>query len=73
MLRAGLEDGAQAVRGRVEEDVKILGNVVSALETGPDARSPSVQRALDDLRQLRRRKEESLEGNPDPLLTSSQS
>jgi hypothetical protein len=63
----------QAVRGRVEEDVRLLGGVVSALETGPDARSPSVQRALEELRQLRRRKEESLEGNADPLLTTSQS
>jgi hypothetical protein len=62
----------QAVRARVEEDVRVLGSAVSALETGADARVPAVQRALDELRQLRKRKEESLEGQPDPLLTTSQ-
>lgn len=61
----------EAVRGRVEEDVRVIGGVVSALEATADARSPGVQRALDELRQLRKRKEESLEGPADPLLTSS--
>jgi hypothetical protein len=50
-----------SLRARAEDDVRIIGNAVSALETSPDARSPSVARALDDLRELRRRKEESLE------------
>jgi hypothetical protein len=61
----------QAVRGRVEEDVRVLGGVVSALEATADARSPGVQRALDELRQLRKRKEESLELPSDPLVTST--
>ena len=61
----------QAVRGRVEEDVRVLGGVVSALEATADARSPGVQRALDELRQLRKRKEESLELPADPMVTSA--
>jgi hypothetical protein len=51
----------QAVRGRAEDDVRVIGNVVSVLETSPDARSPNMQRAIDQLRELRKRKEESLE------------
>jgi hypothetical protein len=50
-----------SLRARAEDDVRVLGNVVSALETAPDARSPALARALDDLRDLRKRKEESLE------------
>jgi hypothetical protein len=68
----GFREMHQAVRARVEEDVRVLGSAVSAFETGADARVPAVQRALDELRQLRKRKEESLEGQPDPFLTSSQ-
>jgi hypothetical protein len=69
----GFREMHQAVRGRVEDDVRILGNAVSALETGVDPRVPAVQRALDELRQLRRRKEESLEGGQaDAFLTTSQ-
>jgi hypothetical protein len=49
----------QALRSRQEDDVRVIGNAVSALETAPG--SPAVQRALDDLRQLRKKKEESLE------------
>jgi hypothetical protein len=67
----GFREMHQAVRGRVEEDVRVLGNAVSALETGVDARQPAVQRALDELRQLRKAKEESLEGQPEQFLTSS--
>jgi hypothetical protein len=50
-----------SLRARAEDDVRVLGNVVSALETTPDARSPAIARALEDLRELRKRKEESLE------------
>ena len=50
-----------SLRARAEDDVRILGNVVSVLETAPDARSPALTRALDELRDLRTRKEESLE------------
>jgi hypothetical protein len=48
----------QALRERTEEDVRIIGDVVSALEAGG---APPQQSALDELRQLKRRKEESLE------------
>src|SRR5450432_183769 len=50
-----------SLRARAEDDVRIIGNVVSVLETAPDTRSPALARALDDLRDLRKRKEESLE------------
>jgi hypothetical protein len=57
-------DMHKALRARVEEDVRVLGNAVSTLEAAPeisrDQASP-LQRTLDDLRQLRKRKEESLE------------
>jgi hypothetical protein len=51
----------QAVRSRAEDDVRVIGNALSVLETSPDARSPNMQRAIDQLRDLRKRKEESLE------------
>ena len=54
----------QAVRERVVEDVRIVGNAVAAIEASAEARSPAVQSALDELRQLRKRKEESLETPP---------
>jgi nitrogen fixation/metabolism regulation signal transduction histidine kinase len=52
-----------ALRERAEEDVRVIGNAISALETSPDARGTTspLQRTLDDLRALRKRKEESLE------------
>ena len=50
-----------SLRTRAEDDVRIIGNVVSVLETSADARAPAVARALEDLRELRKRKEESLE------------
>jgi hypothetical protein len=50
-----------SLRARAEDDVRIIGNAVSVLETGPDARSPAIVRALEELRELRKRKEESLE------------
>ena len=51
----------QAVRERVVDDVRVLGGIVAALETSAEAPSPSVQRALEDLRQIRKQKEDSLE------------
>ncbi len=65
----------QALRARVEEDVRVLTNAVSVLEVVPDAardRSSPLQRTLEELRQLRKRKEESLEGNESSDLTKSQ-
>jgi hypothetical protein len=50
-------DMHQALREKVAEDVRLLGDVVTALESGGSAG----QTALEDLRQLKRRKEESLE------------
>jgi len=62
-----------AIRGRTEEDVRVLENALAALEGAPDVRSPTVQRALEDLRQLHKRKEDSLEAPPiDRMTTSSQ-
>ncbi len=51
----------QAVRERVVDDVRVLGGIVAALETSAEAPTPSVQRALEDLRQIRKQKEDSLE------------
>ena len=62
-----------AVRGRTEEDVRVLGNALAALEGSPDMRSATVQRAIEDLRALCKRKEDSLEAPPiDRMTTSSQ-
>ena len=51
----------EAVRERVVEDVKIMGSAVAVLETSAAAGTPAVQKALDELRQLKKRKEESLQ------------
>jgi|tagenome__1003787_1003787.scaffolds.fasta_scaffold20393239_2 hypothetical protein len=59
----------QAVRGRIEEDVRVLGGALAVLETSADARTPAVQRAMEELRQLRKKKEDSLEASSD--LTTS--
>lgn len=50
----------QAVRDRVVEDVRVLGEAVTAIESTSEGKTPAVQRALDELRQLRKRKEDSL-------------
>lgn len=52
----------QAIRERTEEDVRVIGNAIQVLEgEGEMSRAPSLDRALDELRQLRKRKEDSLE------------
>jgi hypothetical protein len=56
----------EAVRERVVQDVRVLGDAVAAIESSADGRAPAVQRALDELRQLRKRKEDSLEPIPEP-------
>jgi hypothetical protein len=60
----------EAVRERVIADVKAVGSAVAAIEGSGVAGTPAVQRALDELRQLKERKEESLEapgtGEPRP-------
>ena len=53
----------EAVRERVVDDVKVLSDAVAAIESSADGRAPAVQRALDELRQLRKRKEDSLEAS----------
>jgi len=62
-----------AIRGRAEEDVRVLENALAALDGTTDMRSPTAQRALEDLRALHKRKEDSLEAPPiDRMTTSSQ-
>src|SRR5262252_6037186 len=66
-------DMHNAIRGRTEEDVRVLENALAALESSSDTKSPTAQRALEDLRQMCKRKEDSLEAPPiDRLTTSSQ-
>lgn len=55
----------QALRERTEDDVRVIANAVAALEAAPGAQSGAAQGALDELRQLRKRKEESLEARAD--------
>jgi len=63
----------QAIRGRTEEDVRVLESALAALEGGQHGRSPTVDQAIADLRQLCKRKEDSLEAPPiDRMTTSSQ-
>lgn len=50
-------DMHMALRAKVAEDVRLLGDAVSALESGGQV----AQKAIEDLRELKRRKEESLE------------
>lgn len=56
---ASFRDMHMALRAKVDEDVRVLGNAVAALEAG----GQGGQNALEDLRQLKRRKEESLESS----------
>src|SRR5215471_3143178 len=71
---SSFRDMHNAIRGRTEEDVRVMENALAALEGSPDMRSPTVQRALEDLRALCKRKEDSLEAPPiDRMTTSSQS
>ena len=51
----------QALRDRAMEDVRVLGSAIAALETGGQTRGPGWERGLDELRQLRKSKEDSLE------------
>ena len=50
----------EALRGRVAVDVQTLGNAIAVLD-GVSPKSPQVQEALSELRELRRQKEQSLE------------
>jgi len=64
-------DMHQAIRGRVEDDVRVLEGALTAIEATPEGRAQSLQNALDELRQLRKRKEDSLEAPPIDRLTTS--
>jgi hypothetical protein len=61
----------EAIRSRVQEDVRVLDGALTAIEATPEGRAGNVQRALDDLRQLCRRKEDSLEAPPIDRMTTS--
>lgn len=53
----------EAVRGRVEDDIRVIGDAIAAVETAeaPKGQEPVLQGALEQLRALRRRKQESIE------------
>ena len=61
----------QAVRARVEDDVRVLEGALTSIEATPEGRAPAIQKAIDDLRQLRKRKEDSLEAPPIDRMTTS--
>ena len=58
---ASFLDMHQALRQRTEEEARVLADAIAALETGGVT---GAQKAIEELRQLRRRKDESLEGTP---------
>jgi len=49
----------------------VLESALTAIEATPEGRSNSIQGALDELRQLRKRKEDSLEAPPIDRMTTS--
>jgi hypothetical protein len=57
-----------AIRERTEEDVRVIGNTIAVLEGAPESRDPAVDRALDELRRIRKGKEDALEGVVDSGL-----
>jgi hypothetical protein len=62
---ASFLDMHEALRLRTEEEARLLADAIAALESGG---STGAQKAIEDLRGLRRRKDESLE--PTPTLAS---
>ncbi len=54
-------DMYETLRGRTSEDVRVLSAAIAALET-QEPTSPSVRATLEEMRDLRRKKELSLEG-----------
>jgi len=61
----------QAIRARVEEDVRVMDGALTSIEATPEGKSPAMQRAIDELRQLCKRKEDSLEAPPIDRMTTS--
>jgi methyl-accepting chemotaxis protein len=51
----------QSIRERTEDDVRLLGNAIAVLESGSEGRASPSEQVIEELRQLRKRKEESLE------------
>ena len=49
----------------------MLEGALTSIEATSEGRSPAIQKALDDLRQLRKRKEDSLEAPPIDRMTTS--
>jgi hypothetical protein len=68
---SSFRDMHHAIRGRVEEDVRVLENALAALEGSPEGKSATAQRAIDELRQLCKKKEDSLEAPPIDRMTTS--
>jgi hypothetical protein len=68
---SSFRDMHNAIRGRTEEDVRVLESALAGLEGGGAGSSPTVQRALEDLRALCKRKEDSLEAPPIDRMTTS--
>src|SRR4029078_3896938 len=54
----------QAIRAGVEEDVRVMDGALTSIEATPEGKSPAMQRAIEELRQLRNREEDSLEAPP---------
>jgi hypothetical protein len=61
----------EAIRGRVNDDVRVLEGALTAIDATPEGKAPGVQRALDELRQLCKQKEDSLEAPPIDRMTTS--
>jgi hypothetical protein len=61
----------QAIRARVEEDVRVIDGALTSIEAIPEGRSPAMQRALEELRALYKKKEDSLEAPPIDRMTTS--
>ena len=59
------------IRDRTQKDVQVLENALTALEGSPDNKSPTVQRAIEDLRKMCKDKEDSLEAPPIDRMTTS--
>ena len=57
---SSFRDMYEALRVRVGGDVRVLGEAIAALE-GVNPKQPGMQEALNELRELRRQKEQSLE------------
>jgi hypothetical protein len=63
---SAFRDMHEAIRARTDDDVRVLGSAITALETASaEARGSALEGTLEDLRQLRKRKEESLEAPVD--------